>query len=235
MKRVNKKFYILAAVALCGFAGTAMATPVGFLGVANCNGGGVQVNATTVTWLPATLGGTAGCIAAGISTTVTYAGGTLAPGTLGNIKNLTAGGGAVDIFMSFTGTPLDFVLNGLGPGSGNFTCTGLSVGSSCSVGAGSPFILTNAGSGNTTITLGAFGTVTDGVGPGTGTSNWGGSFSTQINQTPDVIQTEIFGGATVTSTHSGQFQLSSVPEPATMSMMGIGLLGLGLIARRRKS
>ncbi len=31
------------------------------------------------------------------------------------------------------------------------------------------------------------------------------------------------------------FHSSAVPEPATLSMMGLGLLGLGLIGRRRKS
>jgi hypothetical protein len=46
---------------------------------------------------------------------------------------------------------------------------------------------------------------------GGGTGNYSSSYSVSVNATP-----------------------SGVPEPMTMSMMGFGLVGLGLIARRRK-
>ena len=44
------------------------ATPMGHLDVANCAGGGVTVNATTIVWTPPSGGG--GCIKTGNGTSV---------------------------------------------------------------------------------------------------------------------------------------------------------------------
>jgi hypothetical protein len=209
-----------------------MASAIGPLNVANCSGGGVTVSATTITWSPiGTTAGT-GCIDTGLGTNVTYSGGTLGAGVTGNIKNLTAGGGSVDQFMTFQGSTLDFVLTSLGPGSANTVCTGLAVGGSCSVFAGSPFLLTNLGGGNTSVGLSANGSVTDGG----VTSFWKGAFTTQLNLDASTIQTEILAGESISSTHSGQFVVSSVPEPTTLSMLllgGVALLGSRF--RRRKT
>jgi hypothetical protein len=232
MKIVHSKFYMLAGIALLGFSGTAMATAIGPLNVANCSGGGVTVTATTITWSPVgTVGGT-GCIDTGLGTNVTYSGGTLGAGVAGNIKNLTAGGGVTDQFMTFTGSTLDFVLTSLGPGSGNTNCSGLAIGASCSVFAGSPFLLTNLGGGNTAVGLAANGSVTDGG----VTTFWKGAFTTQLNLDAATIQTDIENGGSISSTHSGQFVVSSVPEPTTLSMLllgGVALLGTKF--RRRKT
>jgi hypothetical protein len=229
-KIAQAKLWVLAGIAICGFAGNAMATPMGTLNTANCIGGGVDVTATTITWLPAAGSGT-GCIDTGLGTSLVYNGGTLGAGIGGTIKNLTAGGGVVDMFMTFTGTPLDFVLDGLGPGS-TTACTSSSTGS-CSI-AGSPFILTNLGS-NTGVSLSAFGTASDGTTP---TSTWSGAFTTQIaGQTLAQVLATIEAGGTIESTHSASFTVTSgstVPEPATLSMMGLGLLGLGVIGRRKR-
>jgi len=233
VKILQSKFYMLAAsIAVLGCSSTAMATAIGPLNVANCAGGGVTVNATSITWSPTgTVAGT-GCIDTGIGTNVTYSGGTLGAGVAGNIKNLTAGGGITDQFMTFTGSTLDFVLTGLGPGSANLNCSGLAIGASCSVFAGSPFLLTNLGGGNTAVGLSANGTVTDGG----VTSFWKGAFTTQLNLDASTIQADILAGQSISSTHSGQFIVSTVPEPTTLSMLllgGVALIGSKL--RRRKS
>jgi PEP-CTERM motif len=231
-KNKQTKLWILAAVAVCGFAGSAMATPVGILNTANCGGGGVDVTATTITWLPA-AGAGVGCITTGLGTNVSYTGGTLGAGVNGQIKNLTVGGGAVDLFMSFTGTPLDFVLTGLGPGSSTICSGAVGLNQTCSATATSPFVLTNLGA-NTGVSLTAFGTANDGGG---GSANWTGAFTTQLSGlTLTQVLTILGNGGTIESTHSASFTVSaaSVPEPATLSMMGLGLLGLGLIGRRKR-
>jgi hypothetical protein len=210
-----------------------MATAIGPLNVANCAGGGVTVSSTAITWSPVGTAAGTGCIDTGLGTDVTFSGGSLLAGDPGNIKNLTFGGGLpVDQFMTFQGTTLDFVLSALGPGSTNTNCTGLAVGASCSVFAGSPFLLTNLGNGNTAVGLSANGTVTDGG----VTSFWKGAFTTQLNLDAATIQTDIEGGGSIVSTHSGQFVVSSVPEPTTLSMLllgGVALLGSKF--RRRKT
>jgi hypothetical protein len=233
VKILHSKFYMLAAsIAFLG-ASTAMATAIGPLNVANCSGGGVTVSATAITWSPnGTVAGT-GCIDTGLGTNVTYSGGTLGAGVAGNIKNLVVGGPSpTDQFMTFTGSSLDFVLTGLGPGSSNTTCSGLAIGASCSVFAGSPFLLTNLGGGNTAVGLSANGTITDGG----VTSFWKGAFTTQLNLDASTIQSDILAGESITSTHSGQFVVSAVPEPTTLSMLLFGGLALmGTKLRRRKS
>jgi len=225
MKIVHSKYYMLAVgIVLLGCSSTAMASAIGPLNVANCSGGGVTVTATTIVWSPnGTTAGT-GCIDTGLGTNVTFSGGTLGAGVAGNIKNLPAGGVPVDDFMTFQGSSLDFVLTQLGPGSSTTDCTGLAVGASCSVFAGSPFLLTNLGGGQTAIGLTAIGTVTDGG----VTSTWMGAFTTQLNLDAATIQTDIKNGGSIVSTHSAQFTVSSVPEPTTFTMLllgGIALLG----------
>ena len=158
-------------------------------------------------------------------------------GVTGNIKNLTSGGGAVPEFMVFPALgpiDLDFTLLGFGNGSSNTNCASVTtVGASCSVVAGSPFVLTYlgvvAGLPTTTVSLAAFGTVADSA----GSSNWSGGFSTQINQTPGSIQTSFLTNGFIESTHSAQFAITAIPEPMTVFLIGAGLILVALLRRPR--
>lgn len=221
-----------SAIALFCFTSIASAAPSGHLDVANCSGGGVTVSATVIDWLPA--GGGNGCIQTGTGTSVTYTTGTLGVGVTGTILDLVLGGpSTVPDFMTFAGNPnLHFDLTGLGPGTGNSNCAGATApGSSCSPNNG-PFILVNTGNGGTSVTLSASGIARDLSGVNT---PWSGAFTTQIsNMTPAQINTVISQGGSITSTESGDFSLTVVPEPGTISMALIGG-GLIAVAMRRKS
>ncbi len=224
------RLHLLFAIGIA-FASAAMATPVGALNVANCSGGGVTITSTTITWSPVgTLAGT-GCADTGLGTFVNFSGGTLGPGVAGNIKNLVLAGGSIDQFMTFPAVSpvLDFVLSSIGPGSASTNCAGLGVGASCSIAAGSPYILTNLGNGVTSIGLLVAGQVLD----STGSGFWSGSFTSQVSLSAATIQSTIVGGGSIASTYSGQFTITAVPEPATILVVAGGLLALGLKRFRR--
>lgn len=240
----------VGALALFSFLPAASANPVGNLQLATC--GGVNVNATAITWLgaPGGLGQAGyGCVqsqSGGVGTGVTYSGGTLGPNVTGEIKSLTLGVTPGTDFMDFTGHPnLIFDLGGFLPGPANTNCGTLALFGSCAVTAGSSFVLTlNPGgtgtcpagiSGNcdTSITLNlATSTVRD-LGNGT-SSSYSGFFTTQITTlSPAQIQAAILAGATVGSGASGSFTINSVPEPVTFVMIGAGLIGITLLKRRK--
>lgn len=228
---------LLVPAALCGFASffsvtNASAAVIGHLDLANCPGGGVIVTATAIDFtLP--VGGGNGCIQTGAATNVTYSGGTLGPATAGLILDLTAGGGTVTDFLTFVGNPnLHFDLTSIGPGVVNTSCaTTLDPNlPSCSVVPGSPFILAPTLSG-TSITLSAFGIARDLSLP---SSRFLGAFTTQIaNKTPQDLKTTILNGGNITSTQSGDFIITMVPEPSTISMAALGGLLVALAVRKR--
>jgi len=235
MKSFKKEIYLLAGIACFGLSGTAMATAVGILDTSDCGGGTVTVSATQITW-----GGTSpNCVVTGGNTSVTYSGGgggTLGGNVQGTIMNLILGPpSTINDFMTFlvpTAYTLDFELTQLGPGSLNTDCNLTAVGQSCSAAAGSPFVLTDEGPSLTTVTLAVAGFIND----GTGTSQWTGLFSTNLNETALAIQSTEGTGGSITSTAAGHFTLSAIPEPSTVTMFlvgGIALLGIG--RRRRKS
>jgi hypothetical protein len=227
----------LALLASATFLPSASASVIGHLSVANCANGGVSVSLTSISWLPGAPG-TNACLQVSVNTNVTSTGdGTLTgafTGT-GTINDIPPNTGILG-FMSFVGTGVNMhfdlsAIGGFGPGAGTPCTAGMAVGQSCSL-SGSPFILTVTNNG-TAVELDARGTIADTVGP---PSNWSGAFTTQIaGQTPLQIQNTELTGGTITSSYSGEFNISAVPEPVSMTLMGAGLIALAVIRRRKQA
>lgn len=167
-------------------------------------------------------------------TSLTYSGGTLGIGDAGDIKNIALLGPAVDQFMTFQGTSLDFVLTALGLGVANTNCTGLATDGTCSPLAGSPLILTNLGGGNTSITFGASGTVHDGG----VTENWSGLFTIlDTTDTAAAIQKELVEMGSVSAQYSASFTsgpVTATPEPGTTVLVLLGFGSLMLVSARKQ-
>ena len=236
----------LAVLAMAIFLPVASASVIGHLVVGICGGGGVTVDATTIEWLPS--GSPTACLELGALTHITSVGdGSLMPtspaGTINDL-NFTVPGAGTAGFMSFidSGAGVNLLFNlapvgGFGPGSSVTCAADPGVNNSCSV-PSSPFILTetrsNSGVLGTSVTLDAHGTIFD-MGDGT-TSFWSGSFTTQINtETPAQIQTIIIGGGAITSSFSGEFDVTNVPEPISMALIGGGLIALACMRRRQRA
>jgi hypothetical protein len=149
-------------------------------------------------------------------------------------------------FLTFAGNGVSHValvysLTGLGPGSTNTNCQGLSIGQSCSVFAGAPLVLTRTASG-TEANLSVMGFAND----GTGAVPYAGQFQSPISgMTPGQIQlffcpsgtctpADFTSGASITRSQSGDFVANVVPEPQTTALLLGGLLVLlGRVGMRR--
>lgn len=230
VRNVVKLVVLALAVAAWTFSvPSASAGVVGHLSFANCDGQGVIVTLTTVDWLPA--GGGTGCIAAGIGTTVTFAGGSIAPGDHGTVNDLGIGTGNIG-FLAFELGGVTFDLASVGPGVANTACPNDFVASdpACSVYAGSPFVLTT-GSTGTSVTFAVRGLANDAL---THNSPWSGAFTTQIsNTTPFAIQQAILAdGGSFLATYSFDGNVGA-PEPVSLALIGGGLVALAGLKRRK--
>jgi hypothetical protein len=145
-------------------------------------------------------------------------------------------------WAEFSGTAAGLIkidLNTLNAGFGSLAgCSSNAIGSLCTP-TGSPITLAQVGTNSVSISLSGNGIAYTGT-SGSGSSPTIISFTSQ-NNVPGTITSILAlvlsaGGFTnsVSATYSSTGP-TTVPEPMTLSMMGLGLVSLGLIARRRKS
>ena len=137
-------------------------------------------------------------------------------------------------FLTFAADPsLSFTLTFITPGpfSSAECFDAPAAGQVCSF-PGSPFGLTNPSATSSSVELVLLGTVSDGS--SSPPSNFRGTYTAQFNQPyQDLLDTVFVQNGSVANTYSATFTVSSIPEPTSVVLFGLGLVGLVALRRRR--
>jgi len=236
MIRASLKAAVLGVLSVAGLS-TAYATPIS--GVVNTTGV-ASVNLTSINFLSGTFVPNLFLVSVPVSNSFTGLAGTT--GTIANLTNNLTNTGPQPVGVSFTdpnwmvfssASPLiAFDLTFIAPGiDGTGGCGSSAVGAVCTPFSFSPFNLQNTSTG-TSVAFSVAGNARNSL---TGElSPFTGNFTTQITgQTIPQILATINTGGTVTNSYSANFIVTAVPEPGTILLLGAGLIGLGLLQRRR--
>jgi len=177
-----------------------------------------------------------------VNTTGAMETGSFAGLTGGTIMSLTGGPvtGATNVpnFTMFTtgvATPVVFNLTNISAGSGTVAGCGSSTPGATCTPAGSPFTLLQLTSSTVVATLQLNGEAYTGS-AATGTTPTTAVFSTQlvVPGTIPLVLAQLAAGGVQGITYSATFNATNpVPEPASMLLLGMGLVGAGLVARRK--
>ena len=165
-------------------------------------------------------------------------------GTTGIVQNPLLGiatltPNAVD-FTTFIGPGIMFDLQTINPGVGTAAdCLSNTIGNRCTPSGTSGITITQVSASQVSISFTGSGIAYTGT-SGSGSTPTVVSFTSQNNVPGTItgILAEVGTTAGFTNSVSATYDSTgsaTVPEPMTLSMMGVGLLGLGLLRRRKKS